>query len=50
MTSPARALDLVLCLTPCGEPDAGLTAAGVEALFQTAFRDFIFTEQAEEEP
>ncbi|OLZ72201.1 polyketide synthase [Streptomyces sp. IMTB 2501] len=31
MTSPARALDLVLCLTPCGEPDAGLTAAACAA-------------------
>ncbi|MEU4926134.1 SDR family NAD(P)-dependent oxidoreductase [Streptomyces yokosukanensis] len=31
MTSPVRAHDLVLCLTPCGEPDAGLTAAACAA-------------------
>lgn len=33
--------------------EAGLTSAGIEALFQTTFRDFTFTEQAEaaeEEP
>lgn len=27
MTSPVRAHDLILCLTPLGEPDAGLAAA-----------------------
>ncbi|MFF7754292.1 SDR family NAD(P)-dependent oxidoreductase [Streptomyces sp. NPDC007971] len=27
MTSPVRAYDLILCLTPFGEPDAGLAAA-----------------------
>ncbi|MER6736121.1 SDR family oxidoreductase [Streptomyces puniciscabiei] len=31
MTSPVRAHDLVLCLTPFGEPDAGLTAAACAA-------------------
>ncbi|MGW7819679.1 SDR family oxidoreductase [Streptomyces puniciscabiei] len=31
MTSPVRAHDLVLCLTPFGEPDAALTAAACAA-------------------
>ncbi|MQY37110.1 hypothetical protein SRB17_51140 [Streptomyces sp. RB17] len=31
MTSPVRPHDLVLCLTPFGEPDAGLTAAACAA-------------------
>ncbi|MEV5147422.1 SDR family oxidoreductase [Streptomyces sp. NPDC052727] len=31
MTSPVRALDLILCLTPFGEPDAGLAAAACAA-------------------
>ncbi|MEU6774831.1 SDR family NAD(P)-dependent oxidoreductase [Streptomyces sp. NPDC046759] len=31
MTSPVRAHDLILCLTPFGEPDAGLTAAACAA-------------------
>ncbi|MEU2713077.1 SDR family NAD(P)-dependent oxidoreductase [Streptomyces sp. NPDC007205] len=31
MTSPVRAHDLVLCLTPFGAPDAGLTAAACAA-------------------
>ncbi|MGV4982058.1 SDR family oxidoreductase [Streptomyces sp. NRAIS4] len=31
MTSPVRVHDLVLCLTPFGEPDAGLTAAACAA-------------------
>ncbi|ANP53720.1 acyl transferase domain-containing protein/NAD(P)H-dependent flavin oxidoreductase YrpB (nitropropane dioxygenase family) [Streptomyces griseochromogenes] len=31
MTSPVRAHDLILCLTPFGEPDAGLAAAACGA-------------------
>ncbi|MFH8341767.1 SDR family NAD(P)-dependent oxidoreductase [Streptomyces sp. AM6-12] len=31
MTSPVRAHDLILCLTPFGEPDAGLAAAATGA-------------------
>ncbi|KOV57070.1 type I polyketide synthase [Streptomyces sp. MMG1121] len=31
MTSPVRAHDLILCLTPFGEPDAGLAAAASAA-------------------
>ncbi|WP_345050093.1 beta-ketoacyl synthase N-terminal-like domain-containing protein, partial [Streptomyces rameus] len=31
MTSPVRALDLILCLTPFGEPDASLAAAASAA-------------------
>ncbi|MFJ9818985.1 SDR family oxidoreductase [Streptomyces sp. NPDC101151] len=31
MTSPVRAHDLILCLTPFGEPDAGLAAAACAA-------------------
>ncbi|MEV8558588.1 hypothetical protein AB0478_19475 [Streptomyces sp. NPDC051917] len=31
MTSPVRPHDLVLCLTPFGEPDAGLAAAACAA-------------------
>ncbi|MET9450823.1 SDR family NAD(P)-dependent oxidoreductase [Streptomyces cinerochromogenes] len=31
MTSPVRAHDLILCLTPFGEPDAGLAAAATAA-------------------
>ncbi|UJA06827.1 type I polyketide synthase [Streptomyces collinus] len=31
MTSPVRAHDLILCLTPLGEPDAGLAAAACAA-------------------
>ncbi|WBO67712.1 type I polyketide synthase [Streptomyces camelliae] len=31
MTSPVRAQDLILCLTPFGEPDAGLAAAASAA-------------------
>ncbi|MEU8030792.1 beta-ketoacyl synthase N-terminal-like domain-containing protein, partial [Streptomyces sp. NPDC049099] len=31
MTSPVRAHDLILCLTPFGAPDAGLTAAACAA-------------------
>ncbi|MEU5534964.1 SDR family NAD(P)-dependent oxidoreductase [Streptomyces sp. NPDC020362] len=31
MTSPVRAYDLILCLTPFGEPDAGLAAAACAA-------------------